>query len=112
MEAVQSGQASIFSFICQVVGGLLEISKYLKRGFTTDTAGILNGYDSGFVFCQDVQDRTKFILYAFNFRQGSIPTRTMLSNSTLTLGAVNQYGTSDIENGSGNYIFHIIGFSY
>lgn len=98
--------------VAQVVGGLLEISKYLKMGFTTDTAGILNGYDSGFVFCQDVQDRTKFILYAFNFRQGSIPTRTMLSNSTLTLGAVNQYGTSDIENGSGNYIFHIIGFSY
>ena len=94
------------------MGGLLRISKYLKVSFTTSTAGLLSAYDSGFVFCQDVQDRTKFILYAFNFRQGSNPTRTMLSNSTLTLGAVNQYGTSDIDNGSGNYIFHIIGFSY
>ena len=94
------------------MGGLLEISKYLKMGFTTDTAGILSGYDSGIVFCQDLNDRTKFIIYAFNFKYGSVPTRTLLSNNTLTLGVENQYGTSNIDNGSGNYIFHIIGFSY
>ena len=98
--------------VAEVVGGLLGISKYLKMGSTTDIDGILNGYDSGIVFCQDLNDRAKFIIYAFNFKHGSVPTRTLLSNSTLTLGAVNQYGTSEIDNGSGNYIYHIIGFNY
>lgn len=34
MEAVQSGQASIFSFICQVVGGLLPVATNIEKGLS------------------------------------------------------------------------------
>lgn len=45
MEAVQSGQASIFSFIYQVVGGLNGVLSGLGRYFTDDlNNAIATGY--------------------------------------------------------------------
>lgn len=116
MEAVQSGQASIFSFIYQVVGGLLGIgTNFVARISDGKGASIAANTIFGLGFALDKNNRSNFIIYAYKkLNNNAVVTTTEISSNELVVNNTNSSGTILIKRytnqTSDNIIHGLLGF--
>lgn len=111
MEAVQSGQASIFSFIYQVVGGLLNIKGLKSKQQDNGAYLVGGGYKTGFILAYNKSDYDRNILVFFSIDEGNTVSYNKVAGTLESAGG-NSYGTFGIvgDDGSGNYLYSVIGF--
>lgn len=71
---------------------------------------VANKFKTGLIMIYDEEDKGKYLCFYFTLELNISASYQIVAQKTLEIIAFNNQGSTGVKNGSGNYIYNVIGF--